>query len=72
MDNMSLYDRLNLTKQTTRCLKIPIWERIDLTRPHRPKYPGCKLKIKAEWRICPQCGFTLATTNKEYHHRKFG
>ncbi len=65
---MSLYERLNLIKQTDRCNRIPIWERINFNRPHRPRCMGCRLWIQPDWRICPQCGFILSTERNEKYH----
>ena len=64
---MSLYDRLNLTK-TNRKLQIPIWERINLTRPPKPRCQGCRSRIQTNWRICPFCGWLIAGKNSEIRH----
>ncbi|NEU77094.1 matrixin family metalloprotease [Hassallia byssoidea VB512170] len=64
---MSLYDRLNLTK-TNRKLKIPIWERINLTRPPKPRCQGCRSRIQINWRVCPFCGWLIAGKNSEIRH----
>jgi hypothetical protein len=64
---MSLYDRLNLTK-TNRKLKIPIWERINLTRPPKPRCQGCRSRIQTNWRVCPFCGWLIAGKNSEIRH----
>ncbi len=64
---MSLYHRLNLTKQSPRHQQ-PIWERIDLTRRRHPRCLGCRMRIQPEWRICPQCGLTISTVRKENYH----
>lgn len=55
---MSLYDRLNLTRPT-RKLKVPIWERIDLTRSPKPRCRGCRSRIQTQWEFCPSCGQKL-------------
>ncbi|MBD2336467.1 peptidase M10A and M12B matrixin and adamalysin [Calothrix sp. FACHB-156] len=64
---MSLYDRLNLTK-TNRKLKVPIWERINLDRPPKPRCQGCRSRIQKTWRICPHCGWLIAGKNSEVRH----
>lgn len=69
--NMSLYDRLNFTKPIQRNYAIPIWERINLDRPQRSRChrcKGCRVLIKSNWRICPQCGLTLSLAKNENHH----
>lgn len=55
---MSLYDRLDLTRPS-RKLKVPIWERIDLTRHPKPRCRGCRSRIQPQWEFCPCCGHTL-------------
>ena len=71
---MSLYDRLDLTKPNRRKFKSvskskqPIWERIDLTRPVKPKCQVCQGLIQAGWNICPQCGCKLQSSNKAKRH----
>jgi hypothetical protein len=64
---MSLYDRLNLTK-TNRKLQIPIWERINLTRPPKLRCQGCRSRIQTNWRVCPFCGWLIAGKNSEIRH----
>lgn len=64
---MSLYDRLNLTK-TNRKLQMPIWERINLTRPPKPRCQGCRSRIQINWRVCPFCGWLIAGKNSEIRH----
>ncbi|MBD2515758.1 matrixin family metalloprotease [Nostoc sp. FACHB-973] len=64
---MSLYDRLNLTKPN-RKLQIPIWERINLDRPPKPRCQGCRSRIQTTWRICPHCGWLIAKKNSEVRH----
>jgi hypothetical protein len=64
---MSLYDRLDLTKPT-RQLKVPIWERIDLKRPLKPRCQGCRSRIQTNWRICPLCGWLIAGNNSTLRH----
>jgi predicted Zn-dependent protease with MMP-like domain len=69
--NMSLYDRLNFTKPNQRNHSVPIWERINFDRPQRSRLPrckGCRLLIKSNWRICPQCGLTLSLAKTENYH----
>ncbi|MEA5596034.1 zinc-dependent metalloprotease family protein [Rivularia sp. UHCC 0363] len=61
---MSLYDRLNL-KKTSRKLKVPIWERINLERPEKSRCQGCRSPIQTNWRVCPLCGWLIANQNKE-------
>jgi predicted Zn-dependent protease with MMP-like domain len=62
---MSLYDRLNFTRPN-RQLKIPIWERIDLTRPVKLRCQGCSSRIQCQWEFCPCCGRTLIDKNSEF------
>ncbi|MEH2202940.1 MAG: zinc-dependent metalloprotease family protein [Nostoc sp.] len=62
---MSLYDRLNLTKPN-RKLKVPIWERIDLTRPPKLRCQGCSSHIQSQWEFCPSCGRILIERNSEF------
>jgi predicted Zn-dependent protease with MMP-like domain len=62
-----MYHRLNLQKNDRRS-RIPIWERIDLTRPPKSKCFSCQLRIQSSWRICPQCGATLSNRQTEYRH----
>jgi hypothetical protein len=64
---MSLYDRLNLTKPN-RKLQLPIWERINLDRPPKPRCQGCRSRIQTTWRICPHCGWLVAGKNSEVRH----
>ena len=61
---MSLYDRLDL-KKPTRKLKVPIWERIDLTRPPKLRCRGCRSRIQSQWEFCPSCGRTLIEKDGE-------
>lgn len=62
-----MYHRLNLQKNNHRS-RIPIWERIDLTRPPQSQCLSCRLRIQPSWRICPQCGATLSNRQTEYRH----
>ena len=61
---MSLYDRLNL-KKTSRKLKVPIWERINLERSEKSRCQGCRSRIQTNWRVCPLCGCLIADNIKE-------
>ena len=63
---MSLEDRLNLTK-TSRQLQVPIWERINLDRPLKPRCQGCRFRIQTNWRVCPYCGWLIAGKNSDRH-----
>ena len=63
----SMYQRLNLNKKIDRN-RIPIWERIDLTRPVKLKCLGCRSKIEPNWRICPQCGSVLSAGKSKQPH----
>lgn len=67
---MSLYDRLNLTKKTkpNRKLQVPIWERINLDRPAKPRCQGCRSRIQLDWRVCPSCGTFLIIKDQELRH----
>ena len=67
---MSLYDRLNLTKKTktNRKLQVPIWERINLDRPAKPRCQGCRFRIQTDWRVCPSCGTFLTVKDQEKRH----
>lgn len=62
---MSLYDRLDLTKHN-RQLKLPLSQRIDLTRPSKPRCPGCRSRIQPQWEFCPSCGRTLTNPDHEF------
>lgn len=70
---MSLYDRLNLNRPNRRKFKSvpeskqPIWERIDLTRPVKPKCQVCRSLIKSTWNICPYCGGQLKSIPTKRH-----
>ena len=64
---MSLYDRLNL-KRPNRKLQVPIWQRINLQRPVKPRCPGCRSRIQTNWQICPFCGRLLAENTEENRH----
>jgi Metallo-peptidase family M12B Reprolysin-like len=65
----SLYDRLNLTKvKALRQPKVPIWERLNLERPVKPKCSVCRSPIQTTWRICPHCGAMLASLKAEPQH----
>lgn len=55
---MSLYDRLNLTKPS-RKLQLPIWERINLVRPSKPRCQGCRSLLQTHWLCCPLCGWSI-------------
>jgi predicted Zn-dependent protease with MMP-like domain len=61
-----MYQRLNLHKHSRD--RKPIWERIDLTRPHQPKCESCRLRIQSNWRICPQCGAILSSGKPKQSH----
>jgi predicted RNA-binding Zn-ribbon protein involved in translation (DUF1610 family) len=67
---MSLYDRLNLTKKTkiNRKLQVPIWERINLDRPAKPRCQSCRSRIQSDWRVCPSCGSFLIRKDQEMRH----
>ncbi|MEH2256303.1 zinc-dependent metalloprotease family protein [Nostoc sp.] len=62
---MSLYDRLDLTR-SNRKLKVPIWERIDLTRPVKLRCQVCRSRIQSQWEFCPSCGRILIERNSEF------
>ena len=70
---MSLYERLDLTRLTRRKFKPspkqnkPIWERIDLTRPVKPKCQVCRRRIQTTWCICPHCGWILQNIKTKPH-----
>ncbi len=61
-----MYQRLNLKKNKPD--SRPIWERIDLRRPSKPKCLSCRTQIQLNWRICPQCGSVLSDRQTEYRH----
>ncbi|MBD1939953.1 matrixin family metalloprotease [Microcoleus sp. FACHB-68] len=61
---MSLYDRLDFTRPT-RKLKVPIWERINLTRPPKPRCQGCRSRIQSHWEFCPSCGRTVVEKDSD-------
>jgi hypothetical protein len=62
-----MYQRLNLNKKID-INRLPIWERIDLTRPVKLKCLSCRLKIQPNWRICPQCGSILSEGKPKQPH----
>ena len=62
---MSLYDRLDLTRPT-RQLKLPLSQRLNLTRPPKPRCQGCRSRIQSQWEFCPGCGRTLIDKDSEY------
>lgn len=64
---MSLYDRLNL-KKPNRKLRVPIWERINLERPAKPRCQGCRSRIQTNWQVCPFCGRLLAENTHQTRH----
>jgi len=64
---MSLFERLDLTKYN-RKLKLPLSERIDLTRTPRPRCRACRLRIQPHWEFCPSCGLTLIKLDTEFRH----
>ena len=70
---MSLYDRLDLTRPNRRKFKSapkqdkPIGQRIDLTRPEKPKCQVCRNRIQTTWRICPHCGWILQSSKTKRH-----
>ncbi|KYC43543.1 peptidase M10A and M12B matrixin and adamalysin [Scytonema hofmannii PCC 7110] len=47
-------------------MKTPIWERIDLTRPPKPRCQGCHSRIQTQWEFCPSCGQTLIEKDNEF------
>ncbi|MFB8788029.1 MAG: zinc-dependent metalloprotease family protein [Potamolinea sp.] len=55
---MSLYDRLDLTKYN-RQLKVPLSQRLNLTRPPKLRCQGCRERIQSQWEFCPSCGYVL-------------
>jgi predicted Zn-dependent protease with MMP-like domain len=64
-----MYHRLNLKKKNNNNRsRLPIWERLDLTRPQQPKCASCRFLIQASWRICPQCGAVLNNKQPQYLH----
>ncbi len=57
---MSLYNRLDFTRPTRKPLKnVPIWERIDLTRPPKLRCCSCRVRLQSQWEFCPSCGQNL-------------
>jgi Matrixin len=63
---MSLYDRLNLTK-TSRQMKVPIWELLDLRKQPKPCCQGCQSRIQSNWQVCPFCGWLIAGKTSDRH-----
>ena len=63
---MSLYDRLDLTKPS-RKLKAPIWKRINLDRPSKPRCQACRSHIQTNWRICPFCGWSIQRNDSDHY-----
>lgn len=62
---MSLYERLDLTRPSRKS-KLPIWERIDLTRAPKLRCPGCRSRIHREWEFCSFCGQNLREQDSEF------
>lgn len=62
---MSLYDRLDLTRPP-RKHKVPIWERINLTRSPKLRCQGCRSPIQSHWEFCPSCGWTLIGKDSDF------
>lgn len=62
---MSLYDRLDLTKHN-RKLKLPLSQRLNLTRPPKPRCQGCRSRIQPQWDFCPACGKFLIDKNSDF------
>lgn len=63
---MSLYDRLDLTKPNHK--PLPILERINLTRPAKPRCQVCRSRIQTDWRVCPFCGWLIIGQDRETRH----
>ena len=47
--------------------KVPIWERIDLRRPEKPKCQVCRRRVQTSWRVCPDCGWILQQEQTKRH-----
>jgi hypothetical protein len=61
---MSLYDRLDLTKYN-RLSKVPLSQRLNLTKPAKLRCPGCRDRIQFQWEFCPSCGQVLSNKSSE-------
>lgn len=62
---MSLYDRLDLTKPSRK--PKPIWQRINLDRPSKPRCQACRSHIQTNWRVCPFCGWSIQRNDRDRH-----
>lgn len=62
---MSLLDRIDLTRPN-RQLKVPIWERINLNRPPKPRCQGCRSRIQSHWEFCATCGRCLINQDDNF------
>lgn len=66
-EEISLYHRLNWTKILKK-IKVPIWERINLERPIKPRCLTCRSRTQISWRICPNCGGMLTSPKMASRH----
>ncbi|GEM_PF-906764 len=64
---MSLYERLNLI-HPKRQKKVPLSERLNLTRPPKLRCLSCGKKIQPEWEFCTKCGQPLLLNKTETKH----
>jgi hypothetical protein len=62
---MSLYDRLDLTKHN-RKLKLPLSQRLNLTRTPKLCCHGCRSRIQPQWEFCPSCGRVLIDNDSDF------
>jgi Matrixin len=66
-EKISLYHRLNW-KKIPKKIKLPIWERINLERPFKPRCFTCRSRTQSGWRICPHCGGMLTNSKVASRH----
>jgi len=62
---MSLYDRLDLTKHN-RQLKLPLSQRLNLTRTPKLRCQSCGSPIQPQWEFCPSCGGFLRDKDSDF------
>ena len=62
---MSLYDRLDLTKHN-RQLKLPLSQRLNLTKTPKLRCQSCGSRIQPQWEFCPSCGGFLMGKDSDF------